>query len=178
MFTVAKPYSVPLVAPKNRPVGKVPLISHDVISPGPVSVGTSGKSLLPTPRTKVRLLGLYWMSSGTWSTISRVRLNVVLPPVLLAYTVKFVAGSSWVGMPQSVPLLLPRKSPDGKDGWMSQVRISPGPVSVGVNGKSGLAVLLVRLSSVTSNESVGSWSMTLSVMVAIDEPPLLLAQTV
>ena len=80
-------------------------------------------------------------------------------------------------MPQSVPLELPKKRPDGKEGWMFHVRISPGPVSVGVNGKSGLAVLLVRLSSVTSNESVGSWSMTLSVMLVMDEPPLLLAQT-
>ena len=44
--TVGIPQIVPLLVPKFKPAGNVPLISHDVISPTPISVALSGKSLL------------------------------------------------------------------------------------------------------------------------------------
>ncbi len=44
--TVGMPQIVPLLVPKLSPNGNVPLISHDVISPTPVNVALSGKSLL------------------------------------------------------------------------------------------------------------------------------------
>ena len=43
---VAVPYSVPLLFPKDIPVGRLVLFnSQDVIAPEPVMLGTSGKSL-------------------------------------------------------------------------------------------------------------------------------------
>ena len=68
------------------------------------------------------------------------------PPELLAHMVKFVALRSWVGVPQIVPLLVPKFSPDGKVALMAQEVISPGPVNVGASGKSVLTVLLVKFS--------------------------------
>ena len=44
--TVGTPQIVPLLVPKLRPAGKVALISHEVISPEPVNVAFSGKSVL------------------------------------------------------------------------------------------------------------------------------------
>ena len=43
---VGVPHIVPLLVPKFRPDGKVALIAHEVISPGPVRVASSGKSVL------------------------------------------------------------------------------------------------------------------------------------
>ena len=43
---VAVPYSVPLLLPKEIPLGRLVLFnSHEVIAPEPVTLGTSGKSL-------------------------------------------------------------------------------------------------------------------------------------
>ena len=42
----AVPYSVPLLLPNETPLGKIVLLSsQDVITPGPVILGTSGKSV-------------------------------------------------------------------------------------------------------------------------------------
>ena len=43
---VGVPQMVPLLVPKERPLGSAGLISHEVIAPGPVSVTVSGRSLL------------------------------------------------------------------------------------------------------------------------------------
>ena len=40
------PQTVPLEVPKFSPDGRVALISHEVIVPGPVKVALSGKSVL------------------------------------------------------------------------------------------------------------------------------------
>ena len=43
---MAVPYSVPLLLPKEIPVGKLVLFNvQEVIAPDPVTLGTSGKSL-------------------------------------------------------------------------------------------------------------------------------------
>ena len=77
------------------------------------------------------------------------------PPELFAQMVKFVALRSWVGVPQIVPLLVPKFNPDGKVALMAHEVISPGPVRVGERGKSILAVLLVRFSEFGTYERTG-----------------------
>ena len=70
------------------------------------------------------------------------------PPELLAQMVKFDVLNNCVGMPQIVPLLVPKFKPDGKVALMAQEVISPLPTSVAFNGKSLLTVLLVKFSEV------------------------------
>ena len=55
--TVGMPQMVPLLVPKLRPVGRLPLMSHDVITPEPVSVAINGKSMLANPLISVRFSG-------------------------------------------------------------------------------------------------------------------------
>ena len=54
---VGVPQIVPLLVPKFRPVGKGASISHEVMTPGPLSVAFSGKSLLRLPLVKTMVLG-------------------------------------------------------------------------------------------------------------------------
>ena len=69
---------------------------------------------------------------------------LVEPPELLAQIVKFEVENNCVGIPQIVPLLVPKFKPAGKVALIAQEVISPGPVSIGASGKSLLTVLLVR----------------------------------
>ena len=69
---------------------------------------------------------------------------LVEPPELFAQMVKFEVLNSCVGIPQIVPLFVPKFKPDGKVALMAQDVISPGPVNVGARGKSLLTVLLVN----------------------------------
>ena len=63
---VAVPYSVPLVLPKDIPVGRLVLFSvQEVIAPEPVMLGTSGKSLDAVLLVKVTFSGLYVIPVGT-----------------------------------------------------------------------------------------------------------------
>ena len=56
---VAVPYSVPLLLPKEIPVGKLVLFSvQEVIVPEPVMLGSSGKSLDAVLLVKVTFSGL------------------------------------------------------------------------------------------------------------------------
>ena len=57
--TVGIPQIVPLLVPKLRPNGRLPLISHKVIVPDPVKVGASGRSLLTVLLDKVKFSGEY-----------------------------------------------------------------------------------------------------------------------
>ena len=68
------------------------------------------------------------------------------PPELFAQIVKLEVLNNCVGIPQIVPLLVPKFKPDGKVALMAQEVISPGPVRVGSSGKSLLTVLLVKFS--------------------------------
>ena len=63
----------------------------------------------------------------------RPSMNVVLgePPLLLAYTVYVTFSNNPVGVPQMLPLLLPKLRLDGKEGDISQEVIVP-PELVGV----------------------------------------------
>ena len=54
---VGIPHIVPLLVPKFRPLGRLALISQDVISPAPVNVGASGKSMLTVLLVKFSEVG-------------------------------------------------------------------------------------------------------------------------
>ena len=66
--SVAVPHNVPLFEPKETPLGREALISHEVISPEPVMVGTSGRSLLTVLFVSVMFSGVYVMLPGNSST--------------------------------------------------------------------------------------------------------------
>ena len=68
------------------------------------------------------------------------------PPELFAQIVKLEVLNNCVGIPQIVPLLVPKFKPDGKVALMAHEVISPGPVRVASSGKSVLTVLLVIFS--------------------------------
>ena len=55
--TVGIPQIVPLLVPKFRPAGKVPLMAQEVIVPEPVKVAFSGKSVLDWPFVSVKFSG-------------------------------------------------------------------------------------------------------------------------
>ena len=61
----AVPYSVPLLLPKNKPVGKLVLFnSHEVITPDPVMDGVNGKSPDAVFLVIVTFSGLYVIEDG------------------------------------------------------------------------------------------------------------------
>ena len=71
---VAVPYSVPLVLPKDIPVGKLVLFNvQEVIAPEPVMLGTNGKSLDAVLFVSVTFSGLYVIPEGTWSLTVRLK---------------------------------------------------------------------------------------------------------
>ena len=76
--------------------------------------------------------------------IVRLMVAEVDPPVLLAQTVKtVVVGCKTVGMPQIVPLLVPKERPAGNVGLISQEMIAPEPFNVAFSGKSLLWLPIV-----------------------------------
>ena len=60
------------------------------------------------------------------------------PPLLFAQIVNVLSVIKDVGVPQIVPLLVPKDKPLGKVGLMAQDMIVPEPDSVALNGKSVL----------------------------------------
>ena len=84
---VAVPYSVPLVLPKDIPVGKLVLFNvQEVIAPEPVMLGTNGKSLDAVLFVSVTFSGLYDIPVGTWSITVKLKYATTDPPELLAHT--------------------------------------------------------------------------------------------
>ena len=81
-------------------------------------------------------------------------------------------------MPQIVPLLVPKLSPNGRLPLISHEVIVPDPVKVGASGRSLLTVLLDKVKFSGEYESVGTLSLIVMLMVAEVEPPELLAQMV
>ena len=118
--TVGIPQIVPLLVPKLRPVGRLPLISHEVMTPEPVSVAFSGKSMLANPLISVRFSGEY-ERAGTTSLMVMLMLVVELPLALLAVILYCVGFIKTVGVPQIVPLLVPKLRPDGSDCEIDQL---------------------------------------------------------
>ena len=114
-MTAGMPQIVPLLVPKLRPAGKVPLISHEVMVPEPVTVALSGKSVLDCPFVSVRFSGEY-ESVGSWSRISMVIVVVFMPPELRAVIVYVVLVDNSVGVPEISPVNAFRLNPAGRSG--------------------------------------------------------------
>ena len=91
---------VPFSLLKFRPVGRVPLISQEVIAPGPTKFGVRGRIpelfsfLVSTSHS-----WLYPMSVGTWSTTVTLNIAIDEPPELFAQTVYCVLVHSSVAIP-------------------------------------------------------------------------------
>ena len=122
--TVGIPQIVPLLVPKLRPVGRLLLISQYVMTPEPVSVAFSGKSMLGSPLVSVRLSGEY-ESVGTTSLMVMLMLVVELPLMFVAVMLYWVVLINTVGVPQIVPLLAPKLRPAGSDGEIDQLVGAP-----------------------------------------------------
>ena len=73
----------------------------------------------------------------------------VVPPELVPVIVNIARGSRVVGVPLISPVAVSKVNPAGNEGLIVQETISPGPVTVGVSGKSLLAVLLIKFKSFT-----------------------------
>ena len=144
--SVGVPLSVPFEVSKERPLGSDGLMAHDTISPEPVMVGESGRSLETVLLVIIKSFGEYAIV-GTSSTIVMLMYAVAVPPVLVAVIVNMLRVSNSVGVPLSTPVELSNARPLGTAGLMAQDTTSPEPVMVGKSGRSLLPVLLVMLKS-------------------------------
>ena len=84
---------------------------------------------------KTNQSGLYEISGASSFT---VMLTVAEdePPLLLAQIVKVLSVINDVGVPQIVPLIVPKFSPLGRAGEIAHEVIAPEPVSVAFSGRS------------------------------------------
>ena len=78
------------------------------------------------------------------------------PAELFAQIVNVLNVINEVGVPQMVPLLVPKFRPDGRLGLMAQEVIVPEPVTVAFSGKSVLDWPLVSVMLDGEYESVGN----------------------
>ena len=86
---------------------------------------------------KTNQSGLYEMS-GASSLMVMLTVAEDEPPLLLAKIVYVLSGINEVGVPQIVPLLVPKERPLGSAGLMAHEVIVPEPVKVAFSGKSVL----------------------------------------
>ena len=93
----------------------------------PLAVGAI--AWIAVPRTKASRLG-YVKALGATSFTVRVSEKVVLPPLLVAVTVKEVDANSTVGVPEMTPVIGSSTKPAGKLGEMLYWVTGP-PLTVG-----------------------------------------------
>ena len=94
--------------------------------------------------------------SGTSSLMVMLTVAEDEPPLLFAQIVNALNVINEVGVPQMVPLLVPKFRPDGRLGLMAQEVIVPEPVTVAFSGKSVLDWPLVSVMLDGEYESVGN----------------------
>ena len=94
--------------------------------------------------------------SGTSSLMVMLTVAEDEPPLLFAQIVNVLNVINEVGVPQMVPLLVPKFRPDGRLGLMAQEVIVPEPVTVAFSGKSVLDWPLVSVMLDGEYESVGN----------------------
>ena len=82
------------------------------------------------------------------------------PPLLLAQIVNVFSVINEVGVPQIVPLLVPKFSPLGRAGEIAHDVIAPEPVRVAFSGRSLLACPFVSVKFSGEYDNVGNWSFT------------------
>ena len=73
--------------------------------------------------------------------------EVTVPPVFVPLMVNMVLPNISVAVPLITPVEVSKARPSGRVGSIVQLVISPAPDTVGVNGKSTLAVLLTIVKS-------------------------------
>ena len=94
--------------------------------------------------------------SGTSSLMVMLTVAEDEPPLLFAQIVNVSNVINEVGVPQMVPLLVPKFRPDGRLGLMAQEMIVPEPVTVAFSGKSVLDWPFVSVMLDGEYESVGN----------------------
>ncbi len=94
--------------------------------------------------------------SGTSSLTVMLTVAEDEPPLLFAQIVNVLNVINEVGVPQMVPLLVPKFRPDGRLGLMAQEVIVPEPVTVAFSGKPVLDWPLVSVMLDGEYESVGN----------------------
>ena len=94
--------------------------------------------------------------SGTSSLMVMLTVAEDEPPLLFAQIVNALNVINEVGVPQMVPLLVPKFRPDGRLGLMAQEMIVPEPVTVAFSGKSVLDWPFVSVMLDGEYESVGN----------------------
>ena len=94
--------------------------------------------------------------SGTSSLMVMLTVAEDEPPLLFAQIVNVLNVINEVGVPQMVPLLVPKFRPDGRLGLMAQEVIVPEPVTVALSGKFVLDWPLVSVMLDGEYESVGN----------------------
>ena len=105
-----------------------------------VAVGDMAVLLVKTNQS-----GLYEMS-GISSFTVMFTVAEDEPPLLFAQMVNVLSVIKEVGVPQMVPLLVPKDKPLGSAGEIAHEVIVPEPVSVALSGKSAEEVLMVSTS--------------------------------
>ena len=115
----------------ERPEGSDGETLHDTMLP-PLFVAVT--DVMAVPVTRFNVEGVNVMDGATSLTV-KVMLNESEPAELLAQTVYVEAEATAVGVPQNVPLDVPKFKPAGRrPPSSSHVAISP-PVLVGVTGE-------------------------------------------
>ena len=94
--------------------------------------------------------------SGTSSLTVMLTVAEDEPPLLFAQIVNVLVVINEVGVPQIVPLLVPKFRPDGRLGLMAQEVIVPEPATVAFSGKSVLDWPFVSVRFDGEYESVGN----------------------
>ena len=161
--SVGVPLSVPFEVSKDKPLGTDGLMAQLTISPEPVMVGESGRSLLAVLLIMLKSFGEYAMV-GTSSTIVMLMYAVAVPPVLVPVMVNMLRVINSVGVPLSTPVEVLKDKPLGTEGLIAHDVNSPEPVTVGESGRSLLAVLLVMFKSFGKYAMVGTSSTIVMLM--------------
>ena len=114
------------VLERERPVGREGETLHETMLP---PLFEAVMDVMAVPVTRFNVEGVNVMDGATSLTVS-VMVVEPDPAELLAHTVKVVDAVIVSGVPQMLPLLVPKERPEGKVALMAHVVTSP-PVLVG-----------------------------------------------
>ena len=156
------------VCPRERPAGSEGDAEQEVTEPPP-SVGVCAE--IGVPEVAIMLAGLYAIVGAT-SLIVMSRVELAVPPVFEAVTVKALCEASVVAVPETAQVLVLRLRPVGSAGLTVHPVIAP-PVELGV--WVARAELTVPTTEAGLKAMTGAWSLTVRVNVAVAEPPVLVA---
>ena len=108
------------------------IMSEGIAPPELVGVAVGDMAVL---LVKTNQSGLYEISGATSFTVM-FTVALTEPPLLLAQIVNVLSAINEVGVPQIVPLLVPKFSPLGSAGEIAHEVIVPEPVMVAFSGRS------------------------------------------